>query len=346
MSRGFLSAYQSQFTRGAAAELRKELDHHNHLYYVEAGPRSPTASSIASSRNSSNWRRRTRSSSRPTARRSASAARRSRASRRSRTGCRCSRSTTATTRTTCGSSTPTCARPLGRATSRVRRRAEDRRRRRCRSPTRTAGWRSARPAATARSATTSRTTSGPSRAVPLKLDAKNPPAALRGARRGLHDAGRARPHQRSSASRTAKSPTRTPQPHRRDAQAARPEGVRRSASSPSSPTARGLDGLTITTQVELARHAEGIRLPGQPAREALHDHRRGDRVLPGVGREARRPALRHRRHGHQGERLRTSANDSATQRRCRVGEGVQVRGRAGDHASSAASSSRSASSAN
>ena len=46
------------------------------------------------------------------------------------------------------------------------------------------------------------------------------------------------------------------------------------------------DGVVVRLAVRAARDAQGLRLPGQPAHEAVPIDRRGDRVLPRVGQEA------------------------------------------------------------
>ena len=66
-----------------AEELRKEIDHHNHLYYVEAAPDITDREFDRLLQELIDLEQRTPSWPRPTARPSASAARRSRASRRS-----------------------------------------------------------------------------------------------------------------------------------------------------------------------------------------------------------------------------------------------------------------------
>ena len=102
-----------------------------------------------------------------------------------------------------------------------------------------------------------------------------------------------------------------PQPHRRHAQAARPEGSRQAQDELLRLRRRAPStAWRSRSQIGAARKAQGVRLPGQPAREAVQDDRRGHRVLQGVGQEADGPALRHRRHGHQGERLRPARSGS------------------------------------
>ena len=88
----------------------------------------------------------------------------------------------------------------------------------------------------------------------------------------------------------------------------------------------------VKTHLEVARPAAAVRLPRQPAHQGVRQHRRGDRVRAELGRRAARARLRHRRHGHQGQR--SSASSERLGRHVEgaaLGDGVQVRDGAGHH---------------
>ena len=195
-----------------AAELRKEIDHHNHLYYVEAAPVISDREFdrlLAGTHRPGEEAPRTRHPGQP------DAARRRRADRRlhegRRTRFRCCRIENSYDEADLRKFDADVrkALPAG-GDGRVRRRTEDRRRVDVDHATRTA---SSRSRATRGSGDVGDDVTHNVRtiaAIPLKLDSEEPAEGVRGPRRGLHDADRAGPHQRRAGEEQARSRTRTP----------------------------------------------------------------------------------------------------------------------------------------
>ena len=80
-----------------------------------------------------------------------------------------------------------------------------------------------------------------------------------------------------------------------------------------------------------ARPAEEMGLRGQPQDPRRQDARRRARLLRRAGQGARRPQLRHRRRGLQGQRPRAAEPPGLRRPRAALGDRAQVPGRAGGH---------------
>ena len=136
------------------------------------------------------------------------------------------------------------------------------------------------------------------------------------------------------------------QPHRRHAQAAR---SRASAAERQlrlfAYSVGAVEGCAVKTHLEALALLRKYGFPVNPHIEALRHHRRGHRLLRELGRAAARPALRHRRHGHQGERLRPAAPARRHRQGAALGDRLQVRRPSRPSPSFATSRSRSASTA-
>ena len=95
------------------------------------------------------------------------------------------------------------------------------------------------------------------------------------------------------------------QPHRRHAQAARPAAVRRAPPAPVHlrPRRRARASTSRRTW-KRSTCSSKFGFPVNPHIDVVRHHRRSDRLLQQLGEKRARPALRNRRHGHQGQRLR------------------------------------------
>ena len=155
--------------------------------------------------------------------------------------------------------------------------------------------------------------------------------AVRGPRRGLHDARGAGPHQPRAAARRGSKPYANPRNlDGRLAQAARPAALRQTPAAAvrlRPGRVRGRRG-----QDAPGSRSDLLRQYGFPVNPHIESFDTIDEVIAycdSWARAAQRSALRHRRHGHQGQRLRPAAAPGHDQQVAALGGGVQVRGRAG-----------------
>ena len=247
-----------------AAELRQQIDHHNHKYYVEAARRSPTGSSTGCSTNCSRSRPTTPSWSRPTARPSGSAAQ------------PIDEFRTVTHRVPMLSIDNTYnADDLREFDSRVRKLLGG-------EPPCYVVELKIDGVAMSLTYEDGLLTVGATRGdgergddvthnlrtmpdVPLRLRRRQAAEAVRGPRRGVHDPGRADPHQPRARRGRREAVRELPQPDRRDAQAARPEAVVRAQAAAVRLRPRGgRRASTITSHLEALDTLKQFGFPVNP----------------------------------------------------------------------------------
>ena len=160
-------------------------------------------------------------------------------------------------------------------------------------------------------------------AIPLQH--RRRAAAARGARRGLHVAARLRRAQRAPRRGRAVDVHEPAQlaPRARSASSTRRSPP--SARCRCGATAIGVtEGLALRLALGGARVAARARLPRQRRRQAARQRGRGRRAVPGLAGAPRRARLRDRRRRRQGRRLRAAAPARRRRARPALGDRLEV----------------------
>ena len=217
---------------------------------------------------------------------------------------------------------------LGAGQGPLRRRAEDRRReRRPHLPRRRAGDGGDARRRRARRRRDAHDQDGRRAAAAARVRAR----ASGGARRGVHHQGRLRRPQRRPEGARREGGGQPPQPRRRHGAHARPQGGGHAQAARLRLLGRPCRRPGVQEAGGDPGSAQGLRLPRRAGHRVVRRHRGRGQVLRRLGGAALRPALRHRRPGHQGGRPEGPREAQVHGQARQVGHRPQVRGRAGDH---------------